>query len=196
MRTNDLNLSDEEKLNARGETRQYDHRPRERKNPLFGRIKEAARKKLILASVDEDFEQHEQHRKRGLSDADLEDTEHMMKAFEINDNNRDIKNELDKIRIERSENGCGCHRLKNFSKMSEHRIKDELRKRHLSDSEMTNMSKSELQAMLKEFTSKEKCCGVDCECEAAGIKCHWEVCGCFSKENEEGLGSDQEKCGK
>ena len=194
MRTNDLSSKGGNSVTelCKGETRQYDHKPRHSRNPLFGRSRESERRKLILGSVDESFEEHEQHRKRGLSDADLEDSSGLfMKVCQIDKDNKDIRSELDCIRIARQEIGCDCIKIKNITKMNEKRIREELKKRnHIGDSEMANMGKEELVKMLKELTQGEKCCSIvsDCECSREGIKCHWDVCACFRGSTNGGSG--------
>jgi len=53
-----------------------------------------------------------------------------------------------------------------------------------------NVPKCDLLAIFKDLLEKEKCCEVQCECAIAGIKCHYDVCGCYSREsldNTEGV---------
>jgi len=183
-------LSEDEKKCCTAETRQFDFSGT-KKNPLFRRSQEKERKHLLCVAIDpehEDFQDHKQ-RKRGLSDADfqqmadgsLDVMQDLLKEVEH------LGKEFDAVRDERDRVGCTCTKLKTKG-MRESRVKDELRKRGLSD----EGKKEECAARLREHLTTEFICSVDCPCSKEGIMCHFDICGCFQvdgKKNKNG------KCG-
>lgn len=165
------------------ETRQFDYK-RGQRNPLFKSLSEGRRQDLLLAALDPDHH-HESHSKekkgnkhhhqshstrrvRGLSQADLDEmrcnASGVTIEMELDHEALILRNELEGIRDHRSDVGCSCHKIKHTNKLSERRLRDELRKRHLD----TSGRKNELSERLKDVIEKEPCCSSGCPCAQEG----------------------------
>ena len=190
------------------ETRQFDYR-RGVRNPLFKNVPEGERQDTLLAALDPDHH-HENHagqrrstrrqRKRGLSQADLEEMRGSSSGatieMELEHEATLLRTELEHIRDERSENGCSCQKLKHVNKLSERRMRDELRRRHLD----TSGKKDALSARLKAAIDSEPCCSKNCPCAQAGVNCQADICSCWrggknGRVTKEALESCRERCG-
>jgi hypothetical protein len=107
-----------------------------------------------------------------------------------------VRHELEQLRIHRTvENvaGCDCRKLhvvlpkdlngggkksKNHRRLTERRVKDELRKRHVA---IPNSSNREvLEQLLHDEVETHGCCyGSDCPCSRSGIGCQSDTCRCW-----------------
>lgn len=106
-----------------------------------------------------------------------------------------IRNELEQIRIHRTaENsaGCSCRKLHvvlptdlhggkkshHHRRMTERRVKDELRRRHVAYE--SNLKREELEQLLHDTVEEQGCCyGNDCPCSRSGIGCQSDTCSCW-----------------
>lgn len=111
--------------------------------------------------------------------------------------------ELELLRASRGDVGCHCHKLKTLSSfdpeknycgkqinklISDRKLRDELRKRHLLTPEEASCSissririeqKVQMMARLQDAINKERSCETeDCTCAVNGIECHADVCQC------------------
>jgi len=112
-----------------------------------------------------------------------------------------VQHELEQIRIHRSaENvaGCSCRKLHvvlpkdlkggkkshHHRRFTERRVKDELRRRHVT---IPNECKSreELEQLLYDEVEKHGCCygNNDCPCARSGIGCQSDTCSCWYKSH-------------
>jgi hypothetical protein len=114
------------------------------------------------------------------------------------------RNELEKIRDERTNTGCNCRKLNVYippknaqcgKKASHRRLKPsilakELKKRNMYDQ---SASREEMEQTLHDAVEKEPCCGPDCFCVRNGIECAMDACSCWkairSKKKEDLLPS-------
>jgi len=184
------------------ETRQYDFR-RRCKNPLFLMKTEGERMDLLLDALDPDHH-HEKHRSsdtsknhhnkdhhhqqrpkrnrpRGLSKADLEEMKdgHVSGVAiqkKLEHECIVLRNELETIKQHRLDVGCTCKKRKHFNKLSEKRIRDELKKRNLDH---INGTKEERLARFKAAVEAEPCCDRDCPCVKVGLNCQADLCSCW-----------------
>ena len=118
---------------------------------------------------------------------------------------RHVRNELEQIRIQRSEencSGCSCRKLhvtlpnnanaphttskkNHHRRLTERKVKEELRKRHVHYD--NSQSRNELEVMLHDIVEKEGCCfGMDCPCVRNGINCQADTCGCWKTSHSTG----------
>ena len=111
-----------------------------------------------------------------------------------------VQHELEQIRIHRSaENvaGCSCRKLHvvlpkdlnggkkshNHRRLKEQKVKDELRKRHITIPKECK-SREELEQLLYDEVEKHGCCyGNDCPCARSGIGCQSDTCSCWFKSH-------------
>lgn len=108
-----------------------------------------------------------------------------------------IRNELERIRNDRSVTGCNCCRLNvsgsskkqhHHHPMNDRKLRDELRKRKLlhpdemsSKIPLSPEKKQELVQRLQDATEKEPCCRDDnCPCVQNQIECHESSCSCYT----------------
>lgn len=179
------------------ETRQYDYRKGQR-NPLFKSLSEGYRQDILLAALDPDHS-HDCHAKekrgrkhssqrrrtRGLSQADLKEMRDNPSGItiemEIDHEITLLRNELEAIRDHRSSVGCTCRKLKKINKLSDRRLRDELRKRHLP----TSGKKNELCDRLNAAIEKEPCCSKTCPCVQEGINCQADLCSCWHGDKKQ-----------
>lgn len=105
------------------------------------------------------------------------------------------RNELEQIRNFRTmegSTGCSCRKLQVYllppnagkkahhRRMKLHKIKEELRKRHLLPPEGQQHSREELELLLHDTVEGEPCCRADsCTCARNGIECQADSCTCW-----------------
>jgi len=126
-----------------------------------------------------------------------------------------VRNDLETIRTSRMEVGCKCHKDTKFldhfdplntsqnlhKLMSDRKLRDEMRKRHILNPEEANGKismelKRSMMARLKVVMDDEPCCRPDtCECAAAGISCHADACQCCSGKKHPTSSSAEACCG-
>ena len=145
------------------------------KNSLFRQLGESERKHLF---------------ERDVSPSPSSDE--MFCSLEI----KHIRNELEQIRIHRSAEdaaGCSCRKLhvvlpsglnggkkshKSHRRLTERRVKDELRRRHVSFE--SRAKREELEQLLHDTVDQQGCCyGNDCPCSRSGIGCQSDTCSCW-----------------
>jgi len=167
------------------------------RNRLFGQLGEAERKHLLLR--DAQLSSDDQHANNNNSSNSNENkskrkdsySEDAFCSLQI----IHIRNELEQMRIHRSaENaaGCSCRKLHvvlpselqggkkshNHRRLTERRVKDELRRRHVAIA--TNATREELEQLLHDEVEKQGCCyGNECPCSKSGIECQADTCSCW-----------------
>jgi hypothetical protein len=105
-----------------------------------------------------------------------------------------VRNALEQIRVHRTlegSTGCTCRKLDVYlapadgggkkaqhRRMSERKVKEELRKRGKLPAEQH--TRTELEQLLHDLVEQEPCCwGEDCFCRRNGIGCQAESCSCW-----------------
>jgi hypothetical protein len=105
-----------------------------------------------------------------------------------------VRNELEQIRVHRTlegNTGCTCRKLDVYlvpadgggkkaqhRRMSERKVKEELRKRGKLPAEQR--TRAELEQLLHDIVELEPCCwGEDCFCKRNGIGCQADSCSCW-----------------
>ena len=121
---------------------------------------------------------------------------------------RHVRNELESIRIHRSETdstGCSCRKLNvtlpnqnvggknhHHRRLTERKVKEELRKRHVPYS--PKMKRDELEKLLYDTVEEQGCCyGNDCVCVRNGINCQLDTCSCWYDSHSGGSSSHHRK---
>ena len=116
---------------------------------------------------------------------------------------RHVRNELEHIRSSRSgegSTGCTCRKLTVYipppnsgkkaqhKRLSERRVKEELRKRGLLTATVQQRYKSraELEQYLHDVVEKEPCCwnADDCPCLQGGLGCQADCCDCWKDSHQ------------
>jgi len=172
------------------ETRQFDYK-RGHRNPLLKPMSEINRHTILLDTLDPDHKHHidkkaqkscrsVRRRTRGLSQAEmdemLESSNGTTVQMDLEHEAQLLRNELDGIREFRSNVGCSCQKLKVTNKISDRKLKEELRKRRLE----TDGSKVDLVERLKAAVDSEPCCSESsCPCVKEGINCQADLCSCW-----------------
>jgi hypothetical protein len=177
---------------------------------------EAQRKILLLPSMDPQYHVKELEQEKKVLQKQAKESHSHRASARIDATNKAshyhnaelehdctlIRNELEGLRLSRSEVGCSCHRETKFLDhfdpsntnlnlnkiMSDRKLREEMRKRHLLTTEEKSCSKKlaaddkrDMMARLKVAMEQEPCCRPgECECANAGIACHADVCGCCS----------------
>jgi hypothetical protein len=173
-------------------------------NVVFGPMNEDKRKEVLLQASNSSSSTST------TSSSPNRKTRSKTKATELYSDTeiRHVRNELEQIRIQRSEEncaGCSCRKLhvtlpnnKNQSKKNHHRrlterkVKEELRKRHVHYD--NNQSRNELEVMLHDIVEKEGCCfGMDCPCVRNEINCQADTCSCWKISHSTGNHKDDHK---
>ena len=186
------------------ESRQYDYKAPEERNPLFGPMEERRRKLTLLQALESMGEEGSGGGKEVSSDSlssspcgsprktTLAASLYLSRYQAWEEQEEARSRELDELRASRKQIGCSCHHTaKAPEKLSLKKLKEELHRRHLS---APGTDKARLLEMLKEALQKEKLCsggeGPDaCECFIAGVPCHADVCGCCAGKRGKGGGS-------
>ena len=140
-------------------------------------------------------------RSRSCSNADKYEYNDVYPSTEV----KHVRNELEQIRINRGLEHAGCNcRKKEYNaqshkrhhhRMTERKLKEEIRKRGLLAKEI--VYKSQLESILQQAMRDEPCCwGDDCPCARSGIMCHAVSCLCWrSSETAASIQQIQEQCG-
>jgi len=163
------------------------------RNVLFAPLREDERQKALIRDHPDSIHKDQSQPQKRHHEYDLYDDTTV----------RHVRNELEKIRIERSKHdssGCSCRKMHvyipnydplhqnphNNSKkhhhrrLTERRVKEELRKRHISIPPPKSNSRIELEKLLYHTVAEEGCCyGNDCECFRNGIGCQMDTCSCW-----------------
>ena len=185
-------------------------------NVVFGPMNESKRREILLraSSNSSSLSPPSSPARKTRSE---KNTKEIYSETEI----RHVRSELEQLRIHRTEEncaGCSCRKLqvalprsnqskKNHSRrLTERRVKDELRKRHIHYD--NSSSRNELEIMLHDIVEKEGCCfGMDCPCVRNGINCQADTCSCWKsshatashkddyKDNEASVEEIQNACG-
>ena len=105
-----------------------------------------------------------------------------------------VRSELEKLRADRSSDlGCTCRKLHvvlpgqtpagrkhKHRRLTERRVKEELRKRGLMHGDNLGKSREELEVLLHDTVEQEGCCSNDsCPCVHNGIGCQADTCSCW-----------------
>ena len=104
-----------------------------------------------------------------------------------------VRSELEKLRADRSRDlGCTCRKLHvvlpgqtagrkhKHRRLTERRVKEELRKRGLMHGANVGKNREELEALLHDTVEQEGCCSNDsCPCVHNGIGCQADTCSCW-----------------
>eukprot|EP00953_Heterococcus_sp_UTEX-ZZ885_P032960 17182-Heterococcus_DN1.PRE.1 len=158
-------LTKREKKACRGETRQWDFKLHNNRNPLFGRLSEKARRELLL----------------GVADEAPRDPAHTLHTLhdEFVERSTELLHELDAIRRSRSTGGgCACAPLK-VDKLPVTRLKEELRARHLpAEGNKKTLGKALGEALGAGGGGAHLCDSLNCDCARNGIQCQADLCGC------------------
>ena len=159
------------------------------RNMLFGQLCESKRKSILEQSRSEEDSDGSESPKRSKRKGSI--SEEVFCSLEI----KHIRNELEQIRIHRSaENaaGCSCRKLHvvlpselnggkkshHHRRLTERKVKEELRRRHISIP--SNAKREELELLLHDEVEKHGCCyGNDCPCSRSGIGCQSDTCSCW-----------------
>lgn len=197
------------------------------RNHLFSQLRESERKQILLRDADinegdillnPDMEKDNQHshikstppRKSKRKESITESNEAFC-SLEV----KHIRNELEQIRIQRSAEdsmGCSCRKLyvpvgkgsRHHRRLTERRVKDELRKRQVTVP--SPATRDELEQLLHDTVERQGCCyGKDCICYRNGLGCQGDTCSCWhlshtghaKKENDFSVSGEEAKiiCG-
>jgi len=168
------------------------------KNVLFGQLSESERKELLLRDAHQDHGKEKKAQdaraSKGISnrkDSIVEDD--VFCALDV----QHVRHDLEQIRIHRSTEsaaGCSCRKLHvvlldelnegrkkkshHHRRMTERKVKEELRKRHVNIP--SDGSREDLEKLLHDEVEKHGCCyGNDCPCVSSGIGCQSDTCSCW-----------------
>ena len=99
-----------------------------------------------------------------------------------------VRNELEQLRFHRSTEhlGCNCKRRKFNRRMNERKLREELRKHGITNTNNSSKKKQtreDLEQMLKKVVDEQGCCyGNDCPCVRNGVNCSADTCSCYQNQ--------------
>lgn len=171
------------------------------RNVLFKPLREEERKTLLIR--DYDMCHNNNNHEDDDDDYSNDDEHHNSHNDTCYDDTtiRHVRNELEKIRIQRSEvdsAGCSCRKIHvtvmsnnhndntgtsgrkhHHRRLTERKVKEELRKRHINIP--SNAKREDLEQLLHDTVEKQGCCyGNDCICVRNGIECQLDTCSCWN----------------
>jgi len=173
------------------------------RNHLFRQLHESERKQILLRDADikegdivlnPDVEKdnhasgsngHRTSPSRSKRKESISESNEAFCSLEV----KHIRNELEQIRIQRTaedSRGCSCRKLyvpvgkgsRHHRRLTERRVKDELRKRHVTVPNPA--TRDELEQLLHDIVERQGCCyGKDCICYRNGLGCQGDTCSCW-----------------
>jgi len=173
------------------------------RNHLFSQLRESERRQILLRDVDikegdivlnPDVEKddhvsgskgHRTSPRRSKRKESISESNEAFCSLEV----KHIRNELEQIRIQRTAEdsmGCSCRKLyvpvgkgsRHHRRLTERRVKDELRKRHVTVP--SPATRDELEQLLHDIVERQGCCyGKDCICYRNGLGCQGDTCSCW-----------------
>jgi len=202
------------------ETRQWDYKPDEERNPLFWKLSEQERMQILIADSEGKSVKmvkpvrpvRKTHSTRSRSASVSEKRNETYPQDHVDH----VSNELEQIRNQRSmegSTGCSCRKLNVYipppnagkkaarQRMNLSKVKEELQSRNLLPTE--HRTREELERLLHDAVEQEPCCTDDCVCVGNGIGCQADTCSCWSATHQSDKGKKhsedptviQKRCG-